>query len=146
MKHIIRAVLIISLGAFTTANAREDIGGYSLEEVMGLEQTRIALETDIRFFFDGENVPEIIKNFGEFRTNKKSNGVGKTDLVACQRAFLSAMLSLRDRARREGGNAVIKIKSNYKGNTTSSTQTFQCGAGNIMVGVALMGTVVTIDD
>jgi hypothetical protein len=146
MKHIITVLLIISLGAFTTANAREDIDGYSLEEVMGLEQTRIALETDIRFFFDGENMPEIIKNFGEFRTNKKSNGVGKTDLVACQRAFLSAMLSLRDRARREGGNAVIKIKSNYKGNTTSSTQTFQCGAGNIMVGVALMGTVVTLDD
>jgi hypothetical protein len=54
------------------------------------------------------------------------------------------MISLRDRARREGGNAVINIKSNYKNNLTSSDDAFQCGAGELTAGVALIGTVAKI--
>ena len=47
---------------------------------------------------------------------------------------------------KEGGNAVINIKSNYKNNTTESDTTFKCGAGNIMAGVALIGTVVRLEE
>lgn len=57
---------------------------------------------------------------------------------------MSAMISLRDRAVKLGGNAVINIKSNYKNNLTSSKDNFQCGAGAIVAGVALVGTVVEV--
>lgn len=72
------------------------------------------------------------------------NAFNKTDEKACNWAFLSAMIALKDRAVREGGNAVINIKSNYKNNLTSSEKTFQCGAGALMAGVALTGEVVTL--
>ncbi|HIF5944891.1 TPA: hypothetical protein ACX3GK_003567 [Vibrio parahaemolyticus] len=54
------------------------------------------------------------------------------------------MIALKERAIKEGGNAVLDIKSNYKNNLTSSSDTFQCGAGTMIAGVALTGKVVKL--
>ncbi len=86
-----------------------------------------------------------LKDFGGFKTNKKTNAFAKSDEDACNWVFLSAMISLKERAIKEGGNAVVDIKSNYKNNLTSSSETFQCGAGAVMAGVALTGKVVTLE-
>ncbi|POB08294.1 excinuclease, partial [Vibrio vulnificus] len=77
-------------------------------------------------------------------TNKKTNAFNKTDEEACNWVFLSAMIVLKERAIKEGGNAVVDIKSNYKNNLTSSVDTFQCGAGTMVAGVALTGKVVKL--
>jgi uncharacterized protein YbjQ (UPF0145 family) len=58
--------------------------------------------------------------------------------------MLSALIQLQERARREGGNAVINIKSYYKKQTFSSESQFECHAGNIMAGVALKGDIVKL--
>jgi uncharacterized protein YbjQ (UPF0145 family) len=81
---------------------------------------------------------------GEFATNKKTNAFGKSDLEACQHVFLSAVIELQERARKEGGNAVINIKSNYKNEVRESATEFTCGAGAVIAGVALTGEVVTL--
>ena len=125
--------------------ARDDINGYIIKEALDLEQSKNKLGEKIKFYFGDQAHGEIVKTFGEFRTNKKTNAFNKSDLEACQWVFLSAMISLRDRAVREGGNAVINIKSNYKNNLTSSKDTFQCGAGTFVAGVALVGTVVKLN-
>jgi hypothetical protein len=52
--------------------------------------------------------------------------------------------SLQSRALKEGGNAVIDSKSNYKSKEFSSPTAFQCGAGARIAGVALKGIVVNI--
>ena len=133
----------IAMGAV----ARDDIEDYSFQEAMTLEQSKQELDGEIRFYF-GDQQPngEIIQTFGEFQANKKTNAFNKSDKEACQWVFLSAMISLRDRALREGGNAVINIKSNYRNNETVSNETFKCGAGAIIAGTTLLGTVVTIAD
>jgi uncharacterized protein YbjQ (UPF0145 family) len=51
---------------------------------------------------------------------------------------------LQDRARKEGGNAVVNIKSNYRNELTESPTEFTCGAGAVIAGVALVGDVVTL--
>lgn len=129
------------------AVARDDVGDYSFEDAMALEQTKQELDGDIRFYF-GDQQPsgEITQRFGEFQANKKTNAFNKSDTEACQWVFLSAMISLRDRALSEGGNAVINIKSNYKNNETVSNETFKCGAGTFVAGTTLLGTVVTIEE
>lgn len=53
------------------------------------------------------------------------------------------MLSLQARALREGGDAVI-IHSYYKGNTFISSTEYECGAGAILAGVALVGEVIKL--
>lgn len=144
-----RLLVIGLLGLFLipgASDARDDIGGYSIEEALNLEQSKSKLGEQVRFYFGDQAHGEIDKNFGEFRTNKKTNAFNKSDLQACQWAFLTAMISLRDRAVREGGNAVINIKSNYKNNLSSSEESFQCGAGAFVAGVALVGTVVVLED
>lgn len=134
------ALLCILVVFSTSALARDDVGDYPIKDALH----ESSLGNDISFYFGDQKVPAIAKKFGEFRTNKKTNAFNKTDLEACNWVFLSAMISLRDRAIAEGGNAVINIRSNYKNNTTSSETDFKCGAGKFVAGVALIGTVVTI--
>ena len=144
MKQVICFLLVSILQISSAAYARDTIGDYSIQEAMDLEQSKSALGDNIKFFFGDQSHGKVAKTFGEFRTSKKTNAFNKTDKAACQWAFLSAMVSLKDRAIREGGNAVIDIKSNYKNHITSSSSTFQCGSGAIIAGVALVGTVVKI--
>jgi uncharacterized protein YbjQ (UPF0145 family) len=144
--HKIYSSLLIMLFclASSSAYARDDVSEFSIQEAMSQEQAKEVLGSDVRFYFGSQSHGKILKTWGEVSTNKKTNAFLKSDQEACTWAFLSAMVALRDRTLREGGNAVIKIKSNYKSNTTSSTTTFRCGAGNILAGVALKGTVVKL--
>lgn len=68
----------------------------------------------------------------------------KSDENACQWAFLSAILSLQNRAEKEGGDAVVNIVSNIHNKPMSSENQFECLVGSIMVNVALKGTVVKL--
>jgi uncharacterized protein YbjQ (UPF0145 family) len=140
-------VLILMSAVFVASPtfARDDIGAYPLSTALNSADAKAKLGNSIKFAFGSTSVGAVKKNHGEFRSNKKTNAFGKSDEAACNRAFLSAMISLRDRAVLEGGNAVINIRSNYKNNTTSSNDSFQCGAGGIMAGVALIGDVVTVN-
>ena len=141
MKKIILTIAVNIL-LISTALARNTIDNYSVKEVLSLEVAKEKLGTNIRFYFGNQKHGKIVKNLGKYRTNKKTNAFNKSDKKACQWVFLSAMISLRNRAYKEDGNAVINIKSNYKGNLTVNDDTFQCGAGNLIAGVALIGTVV----
>ncbi len=146
MKHLSRMVLIGLLLVSTSVFARDTLQAVSIEDALATEKAKQALGENVAFFFGEQSPGTVVKEFGEIRTNKKTNAFGKSDTAACQWAFLSAMIALKDRALQDGGNAVINIKSNYKNNLTSSETTFQCGAGGIMAGVALVGTVATIEE
>ncbi|MGB3610135.1 MAG: excinuclease ABC subunit A [Cellvibrio sp.] len=137
------AAVALICAAFS-AQARDDIQEYSIAEALATENARNILGDNIKFYFGAQKHGPVNKRFGEFGSNKKTNGVGKTDRQACEWAFLSAMKSLRERAEKEGGNAVVNIRSNYRGTTTTSTDTFKCGSGALMSGVALLGDVVEL--
>ena len=138
---IMAALLMFSANSF----ARDDIGQYSIADALSLEAAKDKLNQGIAFKFGDQAHGKVTKKFGERGSNKKTNAFGKSDQQACQWAFLSAMVSLQDRAVRDGANAVINIRSNYKSNKFSSATEFQCGAGAIMAGVALLGDFVTIE-
>ena len=139
-------IIVVSLLSLSAACYAEDIlGEYSIRDALEIEQSKIKLGNNINFFFGDQPHGKIMKNYGEFRSNKKANAFGKSDIEACQTALLSAMISLRDRAVKSGGNAIINIKSNYMNSLSSSNEHFKCGVGTIMAGVALVGTVVEIE-
>ncbi len=138
------SILALSLALTTAAQARDDIGNYNLEETLAMAQSKVALGNEVAFYFGDQPYGKVAQEMGEFRTNKKTNAFNKTDKEACQWVFLSAMKALKDRAIAEGGNAVVEIKSNYKNNLTASNETFQCGAGTFVAGVALVGKVVQL--
>jgi hypothetical protein len=148
MQHltlITLALLTISTLCFThLAHARETMHNLNVSEALQIGRDTGAILDNVRVFFAGQPHPEVSKKYGEFSTNKKTNAFNKSDETACQWAFFSAIKSLQERALKEGGNAVINIKSNYKSREFSSPTEFQCGAGAIIAGVALKGTVVNI--
>jgi len=111
-----------------------------------LEDPKIqnTIYNDIKLYWGSDKHPKVIKNFGEFSTSKRANKLGKSREQACKWALASSIKVLQERARKEGGNAVIKIKSNIKHNEVSSASSYECLCGNMMVNVVLKGTVVKL--
>lgn len=124
--------------------ARDTRHQFEIADVIGQPENASRLE-GVSFFFGDQFHPKITRNHGEYRTNKKTNAFNKSDLKACQWAMMSALLQLHQRAKSLGANAVVNIKSNYKGDEKSSETQYTCGAGATMAGVALIGTVVEIE-
>lgn len=145
MKYLVPVVLAAAgiMGALN-AQARDERTMFSIEEAMSTEDAKAKLDKGVRFYFGDQKHPAIAKRFGEFMSNKKTNAFNKTDERACQWAFLSAMVSFQDRALREGGDAVVNIRSYYKKNTISSATEFECGAGNVIAGATFLGDVVKL--
>jgi len=97
---------------------------------------------------NGKLDPNIQLSFGdqghsgkEWTSNKKTNSVNKEIDEGCNRAFMSAVIALQDRAKKEGATSVIDIYSYYKRKKFSSATQFQCEAGAVMSGVSLRGKV-----
>ncbi len=98
----------------------------------------------IKLFMKGQSHPGVAKKLGEFKSNQRSNKFGKSAQEACDRAFVSALISLQQRAEREGGNAVIDIYTITKNQRYESPEKYRCITGFAVSNVALMGTVVKL--
>ncbi len=128
----------------TQAHSRNTKHMFSIEQALQSADFKQRLDSNIRLYFGNQEHPEKTDFFGQFSSNKKTNSFNKTDKQACQRVLLSALLSLQDRAKNEGGNAVINIASYYNKNTVRSDTDYECHAGAVIAGVALIGDVVTL--
>lgn len=145
MKNKITTIVAIASALLcSSAMARDDVGSYDIKNALSSPDAIAKLGGSVKFYFGDQDYGKVVHDFGTFKTNKKTNAFNKSDKEACEWVFLSAMITLQERALKEGANAVVDIKSNYKNNLTSSQETFQCGAGTFVAGVALTGKVVSL--
>lgn len=135
------ALALLALMVSANAAARDTIAQYPVQELLQTEKAKEALH-DVPLYFATQAHPEISKSYGEVITNKKTNAFGKSDREACEWVMLSALKALQERAEREGMDAVVNIQSYYKKREFVSETEYECGAGAIMAGVALKGTLV----
>jgi hypothetical protein len=117
---------------------------FSAQAAQNSQLGKDKLRPGIKLFMKGEKHAKILKQFGEFKSNKRSNGFGKSAQGACDTAFLSALIALQDRAVKEGGNAVIDIYTITKDKPFASAEQYSCIKGGFVTNVALMGTVVSL--
>lgn len=136
MKKILVACITGCLFLASPAMARNDQSKFSINELLQTDKAKQALY-DIPLYFADQPFPKPTRKQTGITTNKKTNAFGKSDKEACEWAFLSAIKALQERAEKEGMNAVVNIKSNYKHKEFSSRTEFECGAGNVIAGVAL---------
>jgi uncharacterized protein YbjQ (UPF0145 family) len=138
-------ILAFAPAASTTALAagRDEHINFPIADVLNNPEFKARLPAGVRYYF-GSQKAKVSKTLGETNTNKKTSSFKKSDKTACEWAMLSALIAIGEDAKQRGGNAVIGIKSNYKGNETVSNDTYVCGAGGIMAGVALKGTVAVV--
>jgi uncharacterized protein YbjQ (UPF0145 family) len=142
--RIATACALSALLVVSVAHARDERLKMPIKDAMETVDAQDKLGTDIKFFFGSQASPKAKQTLGTFTANKKTNFANKSDEAGCQRAFLSAMITLKERAVREGGNAVVNIHSVYKDSKFQSDTEYECGAGKIMGGVALRGTIVKL--
>lgn len=135
---------ILAVLAVSTVEARDERLKMPIAAAMETEDAKAKLGQDVKFFFGSQSSPKPSQTLGAYTSNKKTNFANKSDEEGCKIAFLSAMIALKDRALREGGNAVTNIHSIYKNEPFTSDTEYECGAGKIMGGVALRGTVVKL--
>ncbi len=144
MKWLFALAGIAFLTISMNAAARDEHKMFPLKEALESPTAQEKLSKSIKLYFAGQPHPVVIKELGNWPTNKKTNAFGKSDAEACNWVFLSAMLSLQERAQKEGGNAVIDIKSNYRNNETASDTEYMCGVGAFVAGAAFKGSVVKL--
>ncbi len=144
MKACVLVAVAAALMSANLAQARDTALRLPLKDAMESDDAKSKLGTEVKFFFGTTAHPEAKATLGTYTSNKKTNFANKSDKEGCEWAFLSAMLSLKQRALAEGGNAVINIQSYYKKNEFSSATEYECHAGAIVGGVTLRGTVVKL--
>jgi len=138
-----KRTLALSLLACTLAVpafARDTELKLPFEDVLQMPEAKEKLDGSVKFYLAGQKTPKVLEKKGEDISNKKTNGVGKADDVACRWAVLSALVAFQDKAKSLGANAVVDMVSYYKRNTFSSPTEYECHAGGMIVGVALKGT------
>ncbi|WP_144393895.1 excinuclease ATPase subunit [Pleionea sediminis] len=138
-------ILILALSiACTSTMARDTKHLLNIEEAMASSDFKERLDPEVKLYFSGQKYPEIEEAMDTFTTNKKTNAFNKSDKEACQWVFLSALIQLQERAKKEGANAVVDIESYYKKKVHASSETYECHAGAIIAGVALRGKMVRL--
>jgi len=140
ISRVLLASLVV-LGLVASVEARNTKYNLPIAGVTQNPEYQNKLGSDVTFYFADQQTRKVERSLGEHVTNKKTNSFNKSDESACQWAFLSALLELRDRAKEEGGNAVMNIISFYKKGPFSSRTDYECHAGGVIAGVALKGTV-----
>ena len=142
---VITAIAAMGFVSYATAAGRDDHIKLPIQGALEKGQSyKDTVGSDIKLFWGTQKTPAIAQKMGEFTSNKKTNAANKSDQDACDLAFISAVIALQQRARKEGGNAVVNIRSVYKKEDSDSPTDYVCGAGRIMAGVALRGTVVKL--
>jgi uncharacterized protein YbjQ (UPF0145 family) len=145
MKQLTYLVLIsMLLFSYSVGHARNTVTKVSIEQALAWGEREGILNESIDLYFGDQAHSTVEQTLGTYTANRKTNSFNKGDQKACQWAFLSAMVALQKRAVREGGNAVINIRSYYYRNNFSSTTEFECGAGNVVAGVTMVGDVVRL--
>ena len=137
----VTAGVVLVVGA---AYARDTRLKLPIKDAMETAAFKQQADANVKLFFGSQEHPKPAQSFGTYTTNKKTNFFNKSDKEGCEWVFLSAVLGLQERARQLGGNAVVKIKSVYRGADLSSETEYECGAGALMGGVALQGEVVKL--
>lgn len=142
MKRLIAAVALVAL-ATPTALARSEVLDFDVSAALASSHNA-AMLTDVPVFMKGQPHPEVARVVGTWKSNRPSRSALTSDENACQRAFMSAIITLQQRAKLEGGDAVIDIYSVGRGTDLTSATQFRCVTGNIVASVGLSGTVVSL--
>ncbi|MCP3140998.1 excinuclease ATPase subunit [Pyxidicoccus xibeiensis] len=138
-----KKALSLSLLALTLSSpalARDTVYMVPLSEVLQMAEAKTKLDGSVKFYLAGQKTPKVLETLNSDVTNKKTNGVGKSDEEGCKWATLSALIALQQSAKKNGANAVVDIVSYYKKNEVKNAKEIECHAGSFVVGVALKGT------
>jgi len=137
--------LTVALAAIPCAQARNDKYILPIKAALESTDTRDKLDGTVKFYFGKQPSPPVITNLGNATPHGKANTRRTDDVIACNAAFLAALIDFQKRAKRAGANGVINIVSYYKNVEMASPTEFECHAGAAAHAI-LRGEVVKLAD
>lgn len=137
-------VLGLALALPGVASARNDRLHFPVADAAGTADAQAKLDGSVKFYWGGQSHPKVSKNLGTDQTNKKTNAFNKGDKAACEWAWLSAMITMQNRAKQLGADAIINLHSIYQNQDFVSDTEYECGIGTFTGGVALRGEFVKL--
>lgn len=142
------AALIITVAAVgaAAASAGDAVFTLNISAAMASADALSKLDGLVKFYFGNAQHPAVVRSFGDVVANERANAFAKSDVTACNRSFLSALIRLQRRAHAVGANAVVDIHSYYRKEDVSSETEIPCHTGFLMAGVALKGTLAKLAD
>lgn len=140
MKLSAKIAILASAIALAACAPRDTTHHLSINDALKSPEAAEVLNPNIKLYFGTPAPGKVV--LANSVTNKKTNAANKTDVQACQWAFLSAVKQLQDKAASKGATKVGNIVSYYKKVTFKSRSEYECHAGNIISGVALKGDIV----
>lgn len=143
MTKMLRQVVLSLVAVVATTGAvyaRDTELQLPFADVLSMPEAAGKLDGSVKFYLAGQKTPKVLQRLSSDVSNKKTNGFGKDDDVACRWAALSALISFQDKAKQLGANAVVDMVSYYKKDESKSATDYECHAGAFVVGVALKGT------
>ena len=135
----------ICLAVAWPVHARDDKYIVPIQAALDAKNVLGRPDGSVKFFYANQQTPAIIARLGSETTHGRVLKLSNTDEIACQAAFLAALLPLQKRAKQVGANAVVNVVSFYKQVEMSSTFEFECHAG-VAAHVFLKGELVKIAD
>ncbi len=141
-------VLFCAAVAYASAAAAADkLMKFRVDSALAKGQNyKARIDPAINLYFANQPAPASAKTvFQADSGHRRTNDVNKPDQEACDIAFVSAVVTLQQQARRSGGNAVVNITSYFKDDRLESATEYLCGVGSMMAAVGLHGSVVTVE-
>ena len=154
-------VLTLCVLPLVSAQALDERSDYAVAEALGSTLAQRLIKPDIALHFAGGGAAPNGAALGPVEVSRKG-GIGlvdygptdrrfpntiagnhdRTTRDACQKAFLTALRDLQAKARAAGADAVVDIRSNYRGEEKASASHYVCGHGAWAAGVALKGRMI----
>jgi uncharacterized protein YbjQ (UPF0145 family) len=108
-----------------------------IAEAIKTPLAKTKLQHAVPFFFGVQSHTEIMQKLGTAAF--PNDATGKTDVTACNNAFISAMFDIKKEAIERGANAVVNITSYYHHREMVSNTNFECHVDGKMATVSMKG-------
>lgn len=139
---LITTLLLFSM--INSALAADELRHLDIDVALQNAKVQEVLLPDVKLYFAGQKHSGVQKEYGTFRTSKRTNSFMKDKVDSCEWALASALLHLQESALKYGGNAVVDITSNVKNRKNASSTQYDCLVGGMMVNVALEAKIVKL--
>lgn len=145
MRRILVLTSLLLFACIADVFAADELRHLDFKVAMESPKVEGALLPQVDLYFIGDEHPEMIREYGTFRTTRRTNAFLKDKFGACEWALASALVHLQESALEYGGNAIIDITSNLNHRKSPAADQYDCLVGAMMVQVEIEGRVVKLD-
>lgn len=143
---MLSTTVVLSLAPVTVTQARDVTLTQPYRDVLSLPDANERLDPSVRLFFGDQRYPDPTSTRGDYFVDRSANSIVRTEVGACRAIALDNLVTLQERARAIGANAVVNIVSDFKQQERHDADTYTCRGGNFTANVALKGTMVTLPE